>query len=29
MQKRLTVARSGLRRFHLRLAALTAVITMA
>lgn len=27
MQKRLTVARSGLRRFHPRLAALTAVIT--
>jgi len=28
MQKRLTVARSGLRRFHPRLAALTAVITI-
>jgi transglutaminase-like putative cysteine protease len=28
MQKRQTVARSGLRRFHPRLAALTAVITM-
>jgi transglutaminase-like putative cysteine protease len=28
MQKRLTVARSGLRRFHPRLAALTAVITV-
>jgi transglutaminase-like putative cysteine protease len=28
MQKRLTVARSGLRRFHPRLAALTAVITL-
>ena len=28
MQKRLTVARSGSRRFHWRLAALTAVITM-
>ncbi|MGA2737274.1 MAG: DUF3488 and transglutaminase-like domain-containing protein [Bryobacteraceae bacterium] len=27
MQKRLTVARSGLRKFHPRLAALTAVIT--
>jgi protein-glutamine gamma-glutamyltransferase len=28
MQKRLTVARSGLRRFHPRLATLTAVITI-
>src|SRR5580658_8553848 len=28
MQKRLTVARSGLRRFHPRLAALTAVVTL-
>ncbi len=28
MQKPLAVARSGLRRFHLRLAALTAVITL-
>jgi transglutaminase-like putative cysteine protease len=28
MQKRLTVARSGLRSFHPRLAALTAVITL-
>jgi protein-glutamine gamma-glutamyltransferase len=28
MQKHLTVARSGLRRFHPRLAALTAVITL-
>ena len=28
MQKRVTVARSGLRRFHPRLAALTAVITV-
>ena len=28
MQKQLTVARSGLRRFHPRLAALTAVITL-
>jgi len=28
MQKRLTVARSGLRRFHPRLAALTAIITV-
>ena len=27
MQKRVTVARSGLRRFHPRLAALTAVVT--
>ena len=28
MQKQLTVARSGLRRFHPRLAALTAVVTL-